>query len=112
MSQNEKSEPLVEIKVDVKRLKGRRGILCGLLGAAVITTVLCLGLLAGKTHEINAGAGGRDVCTLFTNFQTSSTADPSVCHYVIAGSSLVLVFLLVLLTETLLAVLIAFAYTE
>ena len=104
-------EPLVEINVDVKRLKGRRGILCGLLGAAVITTVLCLGLFAGKTNEINAASGG-DACTLFANFQTASSASPSVCNYVIAGSSLVFIFLLVLLTETLLAVLIAFAYTE
>ena len=97
------------IKVNPARLKGRRGILCGLLGIAMINTLLCLGMFAGKTNEVNS-AGGRDVCTLFVKL--SAATNPSICHYVIGGSVMVFVILLILLIETLLVIFLAFAYTE
>ena len=109
---------IVEIKVDPGRLKGRRGILCGLLCAAVICTSLCLGLFTEKNNEVNSSvANGTGVCmTLFVSYTTPRTpprsANPSVCHYVIGGSIIVLVSSLVLLIETLLAVFITFSFTE
>ena len=102
------------IKVNPARLKGRRGILCGLLGTAMIDTLLCLGLFAGKTNEVNSAVGG-DICTLFVKISASSTLrlpNPSICHYVIGGSVMVFVIQLVLLIETLLVIFLAFAYTE
>ena len=107
MSQQE----IVEIKVNPERLKGRRGILCGLLVTAAIDTLLCLGLFAGKTNEVNS-AVGEDYCTLFVKFSASTLPDPSICHFVIGGSVMVFVIQLVLLIETLLVIFFAFAYTE
>ena len=115
---------IIEINVNIDRLKGRRGILCGLLCAAVFGTLLCLGLFAGKTNEINSDGStvGVDVCSLFVKhvFYVPDTephirlrsSSPSICHYVIGGSVIVFLILLVLLTETLIAVFIAFAFTE
>ena len=116
---------IVEIKFNIDRLKGRRGILCGLLCAAVFGTLLCLGLFAGKTNEINSDllpvGTLTEFCSLFVKQVANTepitlpvliTSDPSICHYVIGGSVIVFLILLVLLMETLIAVLIAFAFTE
>ena len=103
---------MVKIDVNLGRLKGLRGILCGLLCAAIISTILCIGLFAGKTNEINSALRS-DVCSLFlTSKSPLSGSDPSICHYVIGGSATVLALLLVLLIETLVVVFFAFAFTE
>ena len=102
-------EPVIEIKINPTQLKGRRGILCGLLGIVMITTLLCLSLFAAKTNEINSDFG-TDVCSLF--FTKTRTSDPSVCHYVVGGSTIVFLILLILLIESLLAVCFTFAFTE
>ena len=114
---------IIEINVNIDRLKGRRGILCGLLCAAVFGTLLCLGLFAGKTNEINSAGSTLEsdyFCSLFVkrivlrvgSSYLLKTSDPSICHYVIGGSVIVFLILLVLLMETLLAVFFAFAFTE
>ena len=99
---------VVHVKVDLGRLYGRRGVLCGLLAAAVIATVICLAVFTAKHNEI----GSADVCTLFLKFQPPTNGPVSACQYVIGGSATVMVLLLGLLIETLLVVFFAFAFTE
>ena len=102
-------KPVIEIKVDPKQLKGRRGILCSVLGIAMISTLLCLSLFSAKTGEINSESE-TDVCTLF--LKTYSVPSTKICHYVIGGSTIVFLMMLVLLIETILAVFFTFAHTE
>ena len=107
-----KQEPVIEIKINPSQLKGRHGILCGLLGIVLITTLLCLSLFAAKTNEINSYAG-TDVCSLFsTDTRVLISSNPSICHYVVGGSTIVFLIILLLLIESLLATCFAFAFTE
>ena len=106
---------VVHVEVDLGRLYGRRGVLCGLLAAAVITTVVCLAVFTAKHNEISSLWRTGDVCTLFLtkdNFLVPTNGPISVCQYVIGGSATVMVLLLCLLIETLLVVFFAFAFTE
>ena len=107
---------VVHVKVDLGRLYGRRGVLCGLLAAAVIATVICLAVFTAKHNEIGSLWGLADVqwCSLFLkqdNFLPTS-GPIGACQYVIGGSATVMVLLLGLLIETLLVVFFAFAFTE
>ena len=87
----------------------------------MITALLCLSLFAAKNNEINSFAGlGTDGCYLFATriHQVTATlskftsSDPSICHYVVGGSTIVFLIMLVLLIETVLAACFAFAFTE
>ena len=106
---------VVHVKVDLGRLYGRRGVLCGLLAAAVIATVVCLAVFTAKHNEISS-LFPSDVpwCSLFVKWDNILPASGpiSVCQYVIGGSATVMVLLLGLLIETLLVVFFAFAFTE
>ena len=85
----------------------------------MITTLLCLSLFAAKTNEINSDAE-TDVCSLFVTriYGVTSTlsilrsSNPNICHYVVGGSTIVFLIMLILLIESLLAVCFAFAFTE
>lgn len=108
---------VVHVKVDLGRLYGRRGVLCGLLAAAVIATVICLAVFTAKHNEIGSLLfRPADVpwCSLFLKQDNLlPTSGPiGACQYVIGGSATVMVLLLGLLIETLLVVFFAFAFTE
>ena len=104
----------MHVEVDFGRLYGRRGVLCGLLAAAVIATVICLAVFTAKHNEIGS-FWPADVCTLFLkqdNLILPTSGPISACQYVIGGSATVMVLLLALLIETLLVVFFAFAFAE
>ena len=109
--QNKVMEKVVHVEVDFGRLYGRRGVLCGLLAAAVIATVICLAVFTAKHNEIGS-FWPVDVCTLFLKQDDSTSGPISACQYVIGGSATVMVLLLALLIETLLVVFFAFAFAE
>ena len=92
---------MVEVKLELVRLISRQGAICGVLGVALFTTVLCLAVFTRVFADV-------PVCLLFVgNFINNSP-----CQYVIAGSVVVLLTILVLLCETASIACIRFAYTE
>lgn len=93
---------VIEMKVDPGRLKNLRGVVCGLLPATFVTTVICLSVFN------SAEASNLFQCYLFRQ----STPQPSACQFVIAGSVIVMLVMAVLFVETISALFCAFAFTE
>lgn len=102
---------VLDVRVDLGALKGIRGVTCGLLVGALVATVICLSVFAGKQGEINSNSPF-EVCSLFFKGVGEPAPSTSICQYVIGGSATVLVLVFILLVETLSIVFFAFAFSE
>ena len=78
-------------ELEPNHLKSRRGVICGVLGAALITTILWLTLFAGTTEQ--------PLCLLFLSFNGFTKNTNNSCQFAVAGSVLTMLAILVLLFE-------------
>ena len=92
----------MEVKVHLDRLKGGHFILCVLLVAGLVSCSLCLAVFTAKNNEIQNE--NPFFCPLFVD-SNGDHPSYSICQFVIGGSALVLVMIVVFLVEAVFVVL-------